>query len=156
MIDKTINEVYSQLISVVRETYDKAVTTALVKTDYGIVVFNEYVITKIKDGFRVRSRHTFTVVEFTSIRNSLAWIIFEHQRRFKDSKRVAELDSKIASIDVEINIHKRVSRKADTSKYIILLNKIQDEISKKRELEIELGKYLITVKTIAPTILELS
>lgn len=156
MTDKTINEVYSQLVNVVQETYSKAMTKALIKTELGISVFGEYAIVKIKNGYSVRARRTFTEVEFTSIRNALAWIIFEHQRRFKDSKRVAELDSKIASIDVEINIHKRVSRKADTSKYIILLNKIQDEISKKRELEVELDKYLTTVKTIAPTLLELS
>ena len=155
-MDKTINEVYSQLVNVVTETYSKSITKALIKTDLGIVVFNEFLIMKINNGYRIMSRRTFTEIEFTSIRNALAWIIFEHQRRFKDSKRVAQLDAKISSLEIEINIHRRVKAKADTSKYIILLNKIQDEVSKRQELVAELDKYLAIVKQIAPTVLELS
>lgn len=156
MTDKTINEVYSQLISVVRDTYDKAISTALVKTEYGIVAFNQYAITKINNGYKVRSRRTFTEMEFTSIRNALAWIIFEHQGRFKDSTRVAQLDSLISSLDVEINLHKRSKSRVDPSKYIITLNKIQMEVAKKQSLSIELDKYLTQVKHLAPTLLELS
>lgn len=155
-IDKTINEVYSQLVNVVTETYSKSIAKALIKTDVGIVAFNEFVIIKIDNGYRVMSRRTFTEVEFTSIRNALAWIIFEHQGRFKDSKRIAQLDSKISSLEIEINIHRRVKTKADASKYIILLNKIQDGVSRKQELTSELDKYLIIVKQLAPTMLELS
>lgn len=155
-MDKTVNEIYSQLVNVVNETYSKAFTKALVKTEYGIAVFGEYFILKISDGYRVLSRRTFTEAEFTSIRNALAWVIFEHQGRFRDSRRIAQLDSMISSLDVEINLHQRSKNKADSSRYIITLNKIQNEIARKQSLSIELDKYLNQVKQLAPTLLELS
>ena len=155
-MNQTINEVYSKLASVVRETYSHSIVSSLVKTDLGIVAFNQFLIMKIDDGYKIISRRTFTEVEFTSVRNALAWIIFEYSGRFKDSERVHQLDSKISSLDVEINLHKRSKFKADSSKYVILLNKIQDETYRKQELVAELDKYLSIVKRIAPTMLELS
>ena len=155
-MNKTINEVYEQLSAVITDTYSKAMAKAIIQTDIGIVVFDQYAIVKINNGYRVVSRCTFTEAEFTSIRNALAWIIFEYKGRFKDSARVALIDSRISSLDVEINLHRRSSRRADSGKYVILLNKIQEDMSKKKELSDELERYLRLVKEIAPTILELS
>jgi hypothetical protein len=39
---------------------------------------------------------------------------------------------------------------------VILLNKIQEDVSKKKELSDELERHLRLVKEIAPTMLELS
>lgn len=155
-MDNAINEVYSQLVNVVRETYSHSIESSLIKTELGIVAFNEFLIIKINNGFKIISRRTFTEVEFTSVRNALAWIIFERRGRFKDSERVHQLDSKISSLDVEINLHKKSKFKSATDKYVILLNKIQEQTYKRQELISELDRYLLIVKRIAPTMLELS
>jgi hypothetical protein len=69
---------------------------------------------------------------------------------------MVDLDAKISSLSVEIDIHKKSSTKSDTGKYVILLNKIQDESLRKQELTKELDNYLETAKRLSASMLELS
>jgi hypothetical protein len=156
MTTKTINEVYSQLATVINNTYTKSGTKSLIKTDVGILVFGEYLIARIKDGYRIYTKNTFTEVEFSNIKNAFAWVIFDRAGRFKVGQRIVELDAKISSLGVEIEIHKKSSTKSDTGKYVILLNKIQDESKRKQELVRELDNYLETAKRLSTSMLELS
>jgi hypothetical protein len=156
MTTKTINEVYSQLAAVINNAYSKSGTKSLVKTDVGILVFGEYLIARIKDGYRIYTKNTFTEVEFSNVKNAFAWVIFDRAGRFKVCQRMVDLDAKISSLSVEIDIHKKSSTKSDTGKYVILLNKIQDESMRKQELTMELDNYLETAKRLSSTMLELS
>jgi hypothetical protein len=153
---KTINEAYSQLVTVINNTYSKSGTRTLIKTDAGILVFGEYLIARIKDGYRIYTKNTFTEVEFSNVKNAFAWVIFDRTGRFKVCQRMVDLDAKISSLSVEIDIHKKSSTKSDTGKYVILLNKIQDESKRKQELVRELDNYLETAKRLSASMLELS
>ena len=156
MTTKTINEVYSQLATVINNTYLKSGTKSLIKTDVGILVFGEYLIAKIENGYKIYTKNTFTVVEFSNIKNAFAWVIFDRSGRFKICQRIVELDAKISSLSVEIDIHKRSITKSDTGKYVILLNKIQDESLRRQELINELDNCLETAKRLSESMLELS
>lgn len=156
MTMKTINEAYSQLVTVINNTYSKSGTRSLIKTDAGILVFGEYLIARIKDGYRIYTKNTFTEVEFSNVKNAFAWVIFDRAGRFKVCRRMVDLDAKISSLSVEIDIHRRTSAKSDTGKYVILLNKIQDESLRKQELIRELDNYLETAKRLSTSMLELS
>lgn len=156
MTTNTINEAYSQLVTVINNTYSRSGTKSLIKTDVGILVFGEYLIARIKDGYRIYTKNTFTEVEFSNVKNAFAWVIFDRAGRFKVCQRLVDLDSKISSLEVEIDIHRRTSTKSDTSKYVILLNKIQDESLRKQELMRELENYLETAKRLSASMLELS
>jgi hypothetical protein len=153
---KTINEAYSQLVTVINNTYSKSGTKTLIKTDAGILIFGEYLIARIKDGYRIYTKNTFTEVEFSNIKNAFAWVIFDRAHRFKVCQRIVDLDAKISSLSVEIDLHRKSSTKSDTGKYVILLNKIQDETLKRQELVKELENYLETAKHLSTSMLELS
>jgi hypothetical protein len=155
MTTKAINKVYQQLVTVVNSTYSKSAPKSIIKLDSGILVFGVYLIVKINNGYKIYTKYTFTEVEFSDIRNAFTWIIFDHTKKFKICQRIIELDSKISSLGVEIAIHKKASEKTDIGRYVIMLNKIQDEQMRKQDFVIELENYIESAKKIAPSILEL-
>lgn len=148
MNDKSIDDVYLSLSKIVNSTYGALADKVLVVTNNNVVLFNKYAIQRIPTGYRVASKMTFTVLEFSSSRSALVWAILDHHSRSNDAQRVIYLDSKISSMDIETSIHKRIKIGAEWERASILDSKINVDNAKRAVLLVELNRLVLSAKKI--------
>ena len=141
MKDKSINDVYKQVSSIVNHTYSEFGSALLVPTPHGVVVFNKYVICQTPTGFEVHIRTQSIIHEFGSAKNSLIWIILDHHLKIADSKRLKELDGFIHSVDIDSKIHSKMRTDTTTEKYLIHSSKLQRDREKQKQFLLEIDKY---------------
>lgn len=141
MTDKTINNVYDQISSIVNNTYSEFGGELLVPTPHGVVVFNKYVICQTPTGYEVHIRTQSDVHEFGSVKNALVWIILDHHLKIADSKRLKELDGFIHSVDIDSRIHSKMRTGTTTEKYLIHSSKLQRDREKQKQFLLEIDKY---------------
>lgn len=148
MHNKTINDVYSELSSIVSRTYSKIGNQILIRTERGIVVYNKYAIFKTKSGIKLALRDgQQDVIPFNSAKNALIWILLYHHNKIYESKRVYELDTFIYSAEIEAEIHKRGQKTKDPEKYLINYSKHQTDVAKQKQFLKEIDKYYILAQT---------
>lgn len=141
MNDKTINDVYKQISSIVNNTYSEFGNDLLIPTSHGVVVFNKYVICQTPTGFEVHVRTQSDIHEFGSAKNALVWIILDHHLKIADSKRLKELDGFIHSVDIDSKIHSKMRTDTTTEKYLIHSSKLQRDREKQKQFLNEIDKY---------------
>lgn len=88
--------------------------------------------------------------EFISIKNAIAWCTFEHVNRFVESRLIKKLDSKLASINIDIMIHKKNADndKLDEETRWTQQVKLQEDLQKKRQVLRELNYLINTSKSV--------
>lgn len=143
MKQKTINDVYSQLVTVVNSTYDKIGSDILISTKQGIVVYNKYLIRKTSGGFEVVSRTSSEVHSFGSSKNALVWVILEYHTKIPESKRVRELDGFIYGVEIDRQIHSKLKLKGTTENYLIQSSKLQRDQERQKQFLYEIDKYIM-------------
>jgi hypothetical protein len=143
MKHKSINDVYSQVKGVINETYNEIGNEILVPTQYGIVVYNKYVIRKIKTGVEIIVRTTSTSHQFGSAKNALIWAILDHHTKISESKRVKELDGFIYGVDVDRQVHTKLKDTGNTENFLIQSSKLQRDKERQNQFLIEIDKYNI-------------
>lgn len=84
---------------------------------------------------------------FYSLRNAVAWCIFDKKNRIIEEQRIEQLDIKLESVDAAITMHKKLVEvtKNEDSRHIYLA-KLSQEESFKSSLVKELKKYIDTTE----------
>lgn len=102
--------------------------------------------------YQVSSKKNNISHEFISVRNAIAWCTFDHVNHFIESKKVKQLDDKLSSVMVDIQIHKKILNLADsdndtkttqkiklheaTRRQKLILKELNDYINKSKEIQL--------------------
>jgi len=105
-------------------------------------LFNKYSIKKLSTNeFKVSSSSTDGT--FYTLKNAVAWCTNDNRNRIRDTDRIAELDGKLSSIDIDITIHrKRFTKSKTTEEQLISIAKLDDAKRKRLIITEELFKYI--------------
>lgn len=112
--------------------------------DGNFELFNEYVVKKTTNGlYNVNPIYVMGNYQFTSLKNAFTWCIFHKYRRFKDSKRIEELDLLLNSVHITMLQQKKLLLKSkDLESKLIYTAKIHEQKIKKNIMLKELTNYI--------------
>lgn len=80
--------------------------------------------------------------EFSSLRHAVTWCVFDKNNKYKEVKRIHELDGMLGSIEVHMSQHSRLAAKyADETKDIYLAKLYEDKLRKKQVIT-ELSEFI--------------
>ena len=126
------------------EELSSGIRDVLITCDrYGrYTLFGEYSITPTKDGYySVRGRNI--KIEFTTIKNAMAYITLIHAGKRRDAARVERLDLNLCSINVDLAVHRNILRnKVNPEDRLIYIIKIQENSIKRRRIVEEIKSYI--------------
>jgi hypothetical protein len=111
-------------------------------------LFGKYVIRSTNDGYYKVTTHPFAGEHlFVTIKNAVSWCTFDNAKRYHEARRIKDLDLRIASIDFDINIHKRMVKNAENieNKWIYII-KLEEDTFKKKMMLTEINSYINTSK----------
>lgn len=133
--------------NVVIESLEKFITKDLVKNliymvNDKYVLFDQYTIEKIKDGYTVYRYRDDRVFQFNKSRNATAWIILDKFNKFYEANRVLELDLKLSSVLVDKHIHSKMAKKSNLESYLLYMAKLQNDNMRQKKFQNELDKYI--------------
>ena len=112
-------------------------------------LFNKYIIVKSKNVYKVFCLQTNDRLEFTSLKNAVAWCILNNAGKHLDARRIHSLDLKLSSIDVDIAVHRnKIKRSSSNFTTLISITKLQQDTYKRRQILVELADYINNSKLI--------
>lgn len=114
----------------------------IIKNDDGTYhLFGKYQIERIGvNNYVVFTQET--KLEFSSLRHAVTWCVFDKNNKYKEVKRIYELDGLLGSLDVNISQHTRLAEKyADETKDIYLAKLYEDKLRKKQVIN-ELAEFI--------------
>lgn len=85
---------------------------------------------------------------FSSLKHAVTWCVFDKNNKYKEVKRILELDSTLSSLDVSIAQHKKLvknNNKNIQDRYIYLA-KLNEEKLKKQAALSEINNYITLSK----------
>ncbi len=116
-------------------------------TDEGVyILYEKYQITKNKNTCVVERFTDGSLFVFSKLRIAATWAILDRYNKIVEAKRVIDLDSKIASLQVEADIHKKLQNKGSLESREISRDKYLAGIAKQKQFQWELDKYIILAK----------
>jgi hypothetical protein len=122
----------------------------IVREDDGsYILFAKYIISPTIDGlFRVSDKDDRSVYsEFSSLKYAVTWCVFNNNKKYKEVRRIQELDDLISSLDVVIAQHQKLANKYyDTDDKFIYLAKLNENRLKKKQALVELNEYILISK----------
>lgn len=81
-------------------------------------------------------------LDFSSLRHAVTWCVFDKNNKYKEVKRIHELDGLLGSLDVNISQHTRLAEKyVDEMKDIYLAKLYEDKLKKKQVIN-ELSEFI--------------
>lgn len=108
-------------------------------------LFGKYLIKQNQHGtysVNVLDNDDRITLEFSSLRNAVTWCVFEKNRKYKEIKRIHELDDFLSSIDAMIAQHRRlIERNKNSEDKHIFMAKLFEERLKKRKAIEEMNEY---------------
>jgi hypothetical protein len=81
-------------------------------------------------------------VSFSSLKNAVTYCVFDKNRKYKEVKRIQELDDLIGGLDAQIQQHTRIVNKSDREMKDIMLAKLFENKLKKKQASEELTEYI--------------
>ena len=78
---------------------------------------------------------------FYTLKHAVTWCVFDKNKKYKEVKRVHELDNLLVSLDAEIANHKRLLTKTEAENKYIYLAKLNEERLKRRKLQDEINQF---------------
>lgn len=122
----------------------------IVKSEDGSYnLFGKYKITIDNYGYYVVSKVKGLdhIARFGNLKNAVSYCVFDKNNRKDYNKRLLELDAAISSLDVAIQVHKKLlNSKRPLEDKLIYLTKLEEEKRKKRKFSEEISDYLQTSK----------
>jgi hypothetical protein len=122
----------------------------IVREDDGTyVLFAKYIISSTNEGYyNITIKNEESVLnEFSSLKHAVTWCVFDNNKKYKEVKRIQELDSLLGSLDVSIAQHKKLAYKHnDNDDKFIYLAKLHENKLKKKQALIELDGYITLSK----------
>jgi hypothetical protein len=111
-------------------------------TDGSYQLFNKYAIRKTPVAYEVTILTSDKKLSFNSLKNATAWCIFDKRDKFYETRRIEELDGKIGSLDVDIQIQQKLYRNAKTEDDLLInVAKLSESRLRKKIMIEELEGY---------------
>jgi len=111
-------------------------------------LFNKYTITKINGSYEVGFFTSSSTLIFWELKNAVTWCTFDRRNKIMDSKRIIELDKKLARLDANIIVHqKMVKNSKNNEEKLIYLAKLGEERLMLKRLTEELNDFIIDSKS---------
>jgi hypothetical protein len=81
---------------------------------------------------------------FSSLKHAVTWCVFDKNNKYKEVKRIIDLDSTLSSLDVSIAQHKKMVKDVskDVADRYIYMAKLNEEKLKKQAALNELNTYI--------------
>ena len=119
------------------------IKSIVLKDDAGrYLLFGVYVI-KNNDNLYEVSIGSSVKHNFTSIKTAVTWATLDKLNRIIDADKVSWLDQSLHSADFNIELHKKLYKKTkDIDMKVIYLNKLQQDMDKKKILTKELDRFV--------------
>lgn len=84
---------------------------------------------------------------FTSLKTAVTYCVFEKNKKYKELRRIIELDDILGSLDSMIEQHSRIVEKTEDFEYkSIVRAKLLEEKLKKRQMTTEINSYIALSK----------
>jgi len=133
--------VYKDLASKIRDLL-------IIREDDGSYnLFGKYKVTQSNTGFVITVDNEPVNYSFSSLKTAVTWCVFDKNKKYKEVKRLIELDLALGGIDVAIAQHKRLLTKSnDLIDKQIFMAKLVEEKRKKQTLSQEIQAYITTSK----------
>jgi hypothetical protein len=114
------------------------------ENDGSYKLFNAYTISKNPQKEYVVTGNTANDnTKFYVLKNAVSWCIFDKRNKMYEARRITELDNKLVSIDVDINIHQNLFKKSKvTDDKLMYLAKLNEDRIKKKNIIRELEGYV--------------
>lgn len=127
-----------------RDIVNKIQDLLIVREDDGSYnLFGKFTIARNELGYYVIQTSVEETLDFSSLKHAVTWCVFNKNKKFKEIKRIHELDTLMGSLDVAIAQHKKLAEKAsDRESKEIYLAKLIEEKRKKRLLNEEIDEYV--------------
>jgi len=148
---KRVKPVWTDKIEQVLSPRELTVLQDLVvyqEDDGSYQLFNKYIIRKTSEGFEVTSSTTDTHHVFFTLKTATAWCVFDKRDKFYETRRIVDLDLKLGSVDVDIQVHRKMFMKAKTpDDKLVYAAKLSEDKAKKKLMTEELDGYTADSKT---------
>lgn len=132
--DRQISDVKNILIVSTQGTYD---------------LFGRFRIENKNLYFLVTDTKTKNTVDFSSLKNAVAWCVLEDEGRYRDSRRLQTLDLKLCSLQTDIEVHRRMIKvSSDSDSKLLYILKLQEDSYKRKIVIQEIETFINTSKTI--------
>lgn len=148
ILPNMINEPKQKLDKFLEKNVTAAVKDVLIwkNNDGTYNIFGNYKITLLQNGLYkidVLNNPDNPDLVVSNLKTAVTWCIFERNKKYKETRRIIEIDSLLGSLDVGISIHRKMMLKSldveDQLLYSIKLN--EEKLKKKRFLE-EIREYV--------------
>jgi hypothetical protein len=104
-------------------------------------LFGKYTVVPENNTYKVNITGEQEYLHFSSLRNAVTWCVFDKNNKYKEVKRIHELDELISSLDVIIAQHTKLLEKTNNEdKYIYSAKLAEGKYKKKQALQ-EIEKY---------------
>ena len=115
--------------------------------DGSYFLFNKYSIKKDQIYYNVEVSNIDGIKSFNVLKNAVSWCTYDKQNKIYESNRIFDLDTKLASIDAEIQVHQNLAKKAKKlEEKLIYLAKLGEEKMEKKQITEELAGYVTSSK----------
>jgi hypothetical protein len=105
--------------------------------------FNRFTVHQVKTGYEVHLKYNSDVKLFSSLKNALTWCIFENRTKFIQARRIEYLDNMLTGIEVSIEVHKNLIKKASNiESQLIYIAKLSEEQAKRKLMIQELSLFV--------------
>lgn len=110
-------------------------------------LFGRYLIENKNGQYVLHEKGEDTYHNFYVLKHAVTWCVLNNSKKYKDVRRVLELDNELISLDAAIENHTRLIRK-NSENSIIYGTKLQEERLKKRKVLEEINGYTALSKHI--------
>lgn len=122
-------------------TISKLLIYDLEENEY--MLFESYSVKKIEQEISVTRLGDEFTFNFSKMKNAIAWVILDFNKKFYEANRIIELDFKLNSIIIEKKIYINIKKKTkDSGRYLLMLDKIDHNIRSEIKFRDELNKYI--------------
>lgn len=115
-----------------------------------IGLYGKYVIKQTNnDYFKVAVLGSDEQYYFITLQNAVAWCTLHNANLFRDSTRLAELDFKLSSLMLDLEVHRKLYKVAeDQQAKLLFTTKVQDDNYKRKQVIREIGSFINTSRII--------
>lgn len=138
------NNVDQKLNSIIDKSIAEIENIVVFKDPNGTYnLFNRYLLKKENQEYVVRSLSNDVRGVFCKLKNAVAWCVYDKKNMFYKAKRVSELDRKLSSLTLDIQVHEKLVKNInDNNEKLIYLAKLNEEKLKKKKVNAELEDHI--------------
>lgn len=121
----------------------------IIQENNGYRVFEKYLITKSRLGFKVDKVYNDSEHIFLTLRNALTWCTLDNKNLIVEAKRVRFLDNQLTGLSVSSDLlDKYLKKTKEKDKRFIYTNKLVENKLKQERLSKELSDFVETAKKV--------